>query len=43
MLRRLPPSLAMAARHAGVTRLADLTGLDRLGVPVWQAVRPWSR
>ena len=32
-----------AAEHVGVTRLADLTGLDRLGVPVWQAVRPWSR
>lgn len=27
----------------GTTRLADLTGLDRLGVPVWQAVRPASR
>ena len=26
-----------------MTRLADLTGLDRLEVPVWQAVRPWSR
>ena len=31
------------AREAGVTRLADVTGLDCLGVPVWQAVRPWSR
>jgi ribosomal protein S12 methylthiotransferase accessory factor len=29
------------ASHAhGVTRLADVTGLDRLGLPVWQAVRP---
>ncbi|MDP8994676.1 MAG: YcaO-like family protein [Pseudomonadota bacterium] len=28
------------ARTCGVTRLADLTGLDRLGLPVWQAVRP---
>ena len=33
-----------AARQCGVTRLADVTGLDRLGLPVWQAVRPagWS-
>jgi ribosomal protein S12 methylthiotransferase accessory factor len=33
-----------AARLCGVTRLADVTGLDRLGLPVWQAVRPagWS-
>jgi len=29
--------------EAGVTRLAQLTGLDCVGVPVWQAVRPWSR
>jgi ribosomal protein S12 methylthiotransferase accessory factor len=26
-----------------VTRLADITGLDRLGLPVWQAVRPAGR
>lgn len=35
--------LALAARHAcacGVTRLADVTGLDTIGLPVWQAVRP---
>jgi len=32
-----------AARHCGVTRLADVTGLDRLGLPVWQAVRPAGR
>lgn len=31
------------ARDCGVTRLSDITGLDRLGIPVWQAVRPWSR
>jgi ribosomal protein S12 methylthiotransferase accessory factor len=31
------------ARACGTTRLADITGLDRLGIPVWQAVRPWSR
>lgn len=24
----------------GITRLADLTGLDSVGIPVWQAVRP---
>lgn len=29
-----------AAARCGVTRLADITGLDRLGLPVWQAVRP---
>lgn len=28
---------------AGITRLADVTALDRLGVPVYQAVRPASR
>lgn len=27
----------------GVTRLARLTGLDRLGIPVWQAVSPNAR
>ncbi|WP_051329495.1 YcaO-like family protein [Geminicoccus roseus] len=27
----------------GITRLADLTGLDRVGVPVWAAVRPRTR
>jgi ribosomal protein S12 methylthiotransferase accessory factor len=32
-----------AARACGVTRLADLTRLDRLGLPVWQAVRPMGR
>ncbi|MHB8529334.1 MAG: hypothetical protein ACYC8V_07475, partial [Caulobacteraceae bacterium] len=38
--------LSMAARDAaacGVTRLADITGLDFIGVPVFQAIRPWSR
>ena len=24
----------------GITRLADVTGLDRIGIPVWMAVRP---
>ncbi|HWM93443.1 MAG TPA: YcaO-like family protein [Thermoanaerobaculia bacterium] len=29
--------------RAGVTRIADLTRLDRIGIPVYQAVRPASR
>jgi ribosomal protein S12 methylthiotransferase accessory factor len=33
----------LAAKDAGVTRLADLTKLDTLGLPVWQTVRPLSR
>jgi len=32
-----------AAARWGVTRLADITGLDRAGVPVFHAVRPRSR
>ena len=38
--------LALAQRAAaacGVTRLADITYLDVLGVPVFQAIRPFSR
>lgn len=31
------------AERAGITRVADVTRLDRLGVPVWQAIRPASR
>ncbi|MEZ4237705.1 MAG: YcaO-like family protein [Myxococcota bacterium] len=27
----------------GITRLSDITGLDRLGIPVWSAVVPKSR
>jgi ribosomal protein S12 methylthiotransferase accessory factor len=44
--RPLSATLARArlfAREAGVTRLADLTGLDRVGVSVFQAVRPLAR
>jgi YcaO-like protein with predicted kinase domain len=26
----------------GITRVADITGLDRIGIPVMQAVRPYS-
>lgn len=29
--------------RVGVTRVADVTALDRLGIPVWQAIRPASR
>lgn len=36
------PRAKRAARAAGVTRLADITRLDRIGLPVWQAVRPGS-
>jgi ribosomal protein S12 methylthiotransferase accessory factor len=32
-----------AAKLCGVSRLADVTGLDRLGLQVWQAVRPAGR
>lgn len=45
----LVPGLADLARAlraggaCGVTRLADVTGLDCIGVPVFQAVRPWGR
>jgi ribosomal protein S12 methylthiotransferase accessory factor len=34
---------AAVARGIGVTRLADVSGLDWLGLPVFQAVRPGSR
>jgi YcaO-like protein with predicted kinase domain len=27
----------------GITRLAEVTGLDRIGIPVWMAVRPNSK
>lgn len=30
-------------RAAGITRVAELTGLDTLGIPVWAAVRPRGR
>ncbi|WP_205926059.1 YcaO-like family protein [Rhizobium sp. P38BS-XIX] len=38
-LRRIEPHLPT---H-GITRLARLTDLDRLGIPVWQAVSPNAR
>ena len=31
------------ARHAGVTRVANVTGLDVLRIPVWIAIRPNAR
>jgi YcaO-like protein with predicted kinase domain len=30
-------------RHFGITRVANVTGLDRIGVPVYMAVRPNAR
>ena len=46
--RALAPAetLARARRHfaaAGITRIADVTGLDTLGVPVAMAYRPNAR
>lgn len=38
-LSRITPLLPLA----GVTRLADITGLDRIGIPVTLAIRPNSR
>lgn len=32
-----------AAKAVGITRLADVTRLDRIGIPTWQAIRPASR
>jgi ribosomal protein S12 methylthiotransferase accessory factor len=32
-----------AGRACGVTRLADVTRLDSIGVSVFQAIRPWGR
>lgn len=31
------------ARRAGITRIADITGLDTLGIPVFAAIRPLGR
>jgi ribosomal protein S12 methylthiotransferase accessory factor len=38
-LARLRPLLA----GMGITRVADITGLDRIGIPVFVACRPNSR
>src|SRR5690606_30183412 len=34
---------APAARRAGITRIAELTGLDTLGIPVFAAIRPMGK
>jgi ribosomal protein S12 methylthiotransferase accessory factor len=34
---------APCARVAGITRIADLTGLDTLGIPVMAAIRPLAK
>lgn len=31
------------ARRAGITRIAELTGLDTIGIPVFAAIRPMGR
>jgi ribosomal protein S12 methylthiotransferase accessory factor len=46
--RVMPPSqtwerIAPVLARFGVTRVGDITGLDRIGIPVWIAVRPNSR
>ncbi|MEV0612013.1 YcaO-like family protein [Nonomuraea sp. NPDC050404] len=46
--RTVPPeeTLSRVAPHLpriGITRIADITGLDHIGIPVWQACRPMSR
>lgn len=38
-LARVTPALA----EHGVTRIAKVTGLDRIGIPVWNALRPNAR
>lgn len=38
-LKRLTPVISAI----GITRIADVTGLDRIGIPVFQAVRPLGR
>ena len=38
-LERLKPLLS----EFGITRLANITGLDTIGIPVWTAVRPLAR
>jgi YcaO-like protein with predicted kinase domain len=34
---------APVARRAGITRIAELTGLDTIGIPVFAAIRPMGR
>lgn len=40
---RVLPLARAAGAECGVTRLAEVTRLDRFGLPVWQAIRPLSR
>ncbi|MEO0441016.1 MAG: YcaO-like family protein [Pseudomonadota bacterium] len=40
---RLLESARSQATEIGVTRMASITGLDRIGLPVWQAIRPLGR
>lgn len=47
-MRTVPPATTLAriaplAPRAGITRVADVTGLDRIGIPVVTVVRPNSR
>ncbi len=37
--RRFAPT----ARRAGITRIADITGLDTIGIPVFAAIRPMGK
>ena len=39
----LSPAAARLAERAGITRVADVTALDRIGVPVVMVIRPASR
>jgi ribosomal protein S12 methylthiotransferase accessory factor len=46
--RVVPPTQTLAriapyAARFGIMRLADITGLDTLGIPVFQAIRPLAR
>jgi len=39
---RVLPRLQSMCPELGITRIADITGLDRIGIPVVQVVRPFS-
>src|SRR5688500_3384005 len=46
--RAQPPAATLelagvAAAKVGVTRVADITRLDTIGIPTYQAIRPTSR
>ena len=46
--RNAPPAESLlharrAAKICGVSRLASITGLDHVGIPVWVAIRPLAR